>query len=125
MTNKYRISIMIVLIVMIFMYKIDMIGIIEETNFAFTLAALILSISMAVDTFAKQNQIVDIIVFILEVCALLVIVLIPNLKNFVFLKKIVNILDTNVLLLLSLFFTFAGQWATEIKIKDIKNRKER
>ena len=29
MTNKYRISIMIVLIVMIFMYKIDMIGIIE------------------------------------------------------------------------------------------------
>ncbi len=125
MTNKYRISIMIVLIVMIFMYKIDMIGIIEETNFAFTLAALILSISMAVDTFAKQNQIVEIIVFILEVCALLVIVLIPNLKNFVFLKKIVNILDTNVLLLLSLFFTFAGQWATEIKIKDIKNRKER
>lgn len=80
---------------------------------------------MAVDTFAKQNQIVEIIVFILEVCALLVIVLIPNLKNFVFLKKIVNILDTNVLLLLSLFFTFAGQWATEIKIKDIKNRKER
>ena len=123
MKNKYRLSIMIVIIIMLFMYIIGLIGISEETNFAFTVAALILSVSMAVDTFAKQNRIAQAITFILEVCALLVIVLFPNLKDFIFLKKIMGILDTNVLLLLALFFTFAGQWATEIKIKDIVNRK--
>lgn len=51
--------------------------------------------------------------------------MIPNLKDFVILKKLMSILDTNVLLMLALFFTFAGQWATEIKIKDIENRKEK
>ena len=35
-----------------------------------------------------------------------------------------SILDTNVLLLLALFFTFAGQWATEIKIRDIERVEE-
>lgn len=54
MKNKYRLSIMIVLIIMLFMYMMNIVGITEETNFA---------------------------------------------------------------------FTFAGQWATEIKIKDIENRK--
>lgn len=96
-----------------------------ETNFAFTLAALILSISMTVDTFAKQNKIAEGISFVLEVLALLIMVMIPNLKHFVLLKKLMSTLDTNVLLMLALFFTFAGQWATEIKIKDIKNRKEK
>lgn len=52
MKNKYRLSIMIVLIIMLFMYMMNIVGITEETNFAFTLAALILSVSMAVDTFA-------------------------------------------------------------------------
>lgn len=107
------------------MYIIGLVGISEETNFAFTVAALILSVSMAVDTFDKENKIVNGIIFILEVCALLIIVMVPNLKDFAFLKKIMNLLDTNVLLLLALFFTFAGQWATEIKIKDIENRKEK
>ena len=116
---------MIVIIIMLFMYIIGLIGISEETNFAFTVAALILSVSMAVDTFDKENKIVNGIIFILEVCALLIIVMVPNLKDFAFLKKIMNLLDTNVLLLLALFFTFAGQWATEIKIKDIENRKEK
>lgn len=125
MKNKYRLSIMIVIIIMLFMYIIGLIGISEETNFAFTVAALILSVSMAVDTFDKENKIVNGIIFILEVCALLIIVMVPNLKDFAFLKKIMNLLDTNVLLLLALFFTFAGQWATEIKIKDIENRKEK
>ena len=82
------------------MYMMGIVGITEETNFAFTLSALILSVSMAVDTFAKQNRIAQAITFILEVCALLVIVLFPNLKDFIFLKKIMGILDTNVLLLL-------------------------
>ena len=125
MKNKYRLSIMIVIIIMLFMYIIGLVGISEETNFAFTVAALILSVSMAVDTFDKENKIVNGIIFILEVCALLIIVMVPNLKDFAFLKKIMNLLDTNVLLLLALFFTFAGQWATEIKIKDIENRKEK
>ena len=122
MKNKYRLSFMIVLIIMLFMYMMDIVEITEETNFAFTLAALILSASMAV-TFAKQNQIAQAITFIMEICALLVIVLFPNLKSFIFLKKLMSILDTNVLLLLALFFTFAGQWATEIKIRDIENGK--
>lgn len=123
MKNKYRLSFMIALIIMLFMYMMDIVEITEETNFAFTLAALILSASMAVDTFAKQNQIAQAITFIMEICALLVIVLFPNLKSFIFLKKLMSILDTNVLLLLALFFTFAGQWATEIKIRDIENGK--
>ena len=123
MKNKYRLSFMIVLIIMLFMYMMDIVEITEETNFAFTLAALILSASMAVDTFAKQNQIAPAITFIMEICALVVIVLFPNLKSFIFLKKLMSILDTNVLLLLALFFTFAGQWATEIKIRDIENGK--
>ena len=123
MKNKYRLSFMIVLIIMLFMYMMDIVEITEETNFAFTLAALILSASMAVDTFAKQNQIAQAITFIMEICALLVIVLFPNLKSFIFLEKLMSILDTNVLLLLALFFTFAGQWATEIKIRDFENGK--
>lgn len=103
MKNKYRLSFMIVLIIMLFMYMMDIVEITEETNFAFTLAALILSASMAVDTFAKQNQIAQAITFIMEICALLVIVLFPNLKSFIFLKNLMSILDTNVLLLLALF----------------------
>lgn len=125
MRNKYRLSIMIVLIIMLFMYMTGVVGLTQETNFAFTLAALILSISMAVDTFAKKNKIAEVITFVLEVLALLIIVLIPNLKDFVLLKKLMSIFDTNVLLMLALFFTFAGQWATEIKINDIENRKEK
>ena len=125
MRNKYRLSIMIDLIIMLFMYIMGIVGLADKSNFAFTLAALILSISMSVDTFAKQNKIAEGISFILEVLALLIIVMIPNLKDFVFLKKLMKVLDTNVLLMLALFFTFAGQWATEIKIKDIENRKEK
>lgn len=43
MRNKYRLSIMIVLIIMLFMYLLDVVGVTEEMNFAFTLAALVLS----------------------------------------------------------------------------------
>lgn len=123
MRNKYRLSIMIVLIIMLFMYLLDVVGVTEEMNFAFTLAALLLSISMAIDTFAKQSKIAEVIIFVLEIFALLIIVLLPNFKDLSFLEELMSILDTNVLLILALFFTFAGQWATEIKIKDIENRK--
>ena len=33
-----------------------------------------------------------------------------------------KIFDSNVLLLLALFFTMAGQWAIEIKLKDMRNK---
>lgn len=105
------------------MYLLDVVGVTEEMNFAFTLAALLLSISMAIDTFAKQSKIAEVIIFVLEIFALLIIVLLPNFKDLSFLEELMSILDTNVLLILALFFTFAGQWATEIKIKDIENRK--
>lgn len=80
MRNKYRLSIMIVLIIMLFMYIAGVVGVAYETNFAFTLAALILSISMTVDTFAKQNKIAEGISFVLEVLALLIMVMIPNMS---------------------------------------------
>ncbi|MCI9173801.1 MAG: hypothetical protein HFH49_02485 [Lachnospiraceae bacterium] len=120
MENKYRLSIMIVLIIMMFMYMMGVVEIADTTNFAFTFAALIFSIAMAVDTFADENKMAKRISFILELLALLLVVLIPNLKDFSFLQKIMDVLDTNVLLILALFFTFAGQWAAEIKIKDMK-----
>ncbi|MCI8871453.1 MAG: hypothetical protein HFH51_01065 [Lachnospiraceae bacterium] len=120
MENKYRLSVMIVLIVMLFMYMMGVVEISDTTNFAFTLAALIFSMAMTVDTFAGENKTAERISFILELLALLSVVLIPNLKDFSFLQKIMDVLDTNVLLLLALFFTFAGQWAAEIKIKDMK-----
>ena len=97
MKNKYRLSFMIVLIIMLFMYMMDIVEITEETNFAFILAALILSASMAVDTFAKQNQIAQAIIFIMEICALLAIVLLPNLKSFIFLKKLIVMLILEML----------------------------
>ena len=120
MENKYRLSVMIVLIVMLFMYMMGVVEISDTTNFAFTLAALIFSMAMTVDTFAGENKTAERISFILEFLALLSVVLLPNLKDFSFLQKIMDVLDTNVLLLLALFFTFAGQWAAEIKIKDKK-----
>ncbi|EOT23391.1 hypothetical protein C805_03052 [Eubacterium sp. 14-2] len=122
MDNKYRLSMMIVLIIMLFLYMLGVVEITDASNFSFTLAALIFSVALAVDTFAETNKIAEIISFVLQMMALLVVVLIPNLKDFSFLKKIMDVLDTNVLLILALFFTFAGQWAAEIKIKDIKNR---
>ena len=116
---------MIVIIVVLFMYLMGLINISEEVNFGFTLGALILSISMAVDTFADENIIVETITMIMETCSLLVVILIPNLKNIEVIKNIMSILDVNVLLLFSLFFTFAGQWAAEMKIKDIRRKKEK
>lgn len=104
MKNKYRLSFMIVLIIMLFMYMMDIVEITEETNFAFTLAALILSASMAVDTFAKQNQIAQAITFIMEICALLVIVLFPNLKKFYIFEKIDEYIRYQCLIVVSTFF---------------------
>ena len=98
MENKYRLSVMIVLIVMLFMYMMGVVEISEAANFAFTLAALIFSMAMTVDTFAGENKTAERISFILELLALLSVVLIPNLKDFSFLQKIMDVLDTNVLL---------------------------
>lgn len=120
--NKYRLSIMIVLVIMIFLYMLGIVGISNETNFAFTFSALIFSISSAVDTFAKENKVEQKIRFALDTAAISVAVIIPNLSDTEMIKSIMDNLDTNILLLLALFFTMAGQWATDIKLKDIQNK---
>ena len=106
MRNKQRLLIMFLLIVMLFLYIVNnghgllynhVIALEDEISFVAALVVLILSIPKAVDTFAKQSKIV---------------------------KKLMSVLDTNILLILILFFAYAGQWAAEIKRKDIKNRKE-
>ena len=133
MRNKQRLLIMFLLIVMLFLYIVNnghgllynhVIALEDEISFVAALVVLILSIPKAVDTFAKQSKIVKSISFISKVLALLIILMIPYLKDFVLLKKLMSVLDTNILLILILFFAYAGQWAAEIKRKDIKNRKE-
>ena len=129
MRNKQRLLIMFLLIVMLFLYIVNnghgllynhVIALEDEISFVAALVVLILSIPKAVDTFAKQSKIVKSISFISKVLALLIILMIPYLKDFVLLKKLMSVLDTNILLI----FAYAGQWAAEIKRKDIKNRKE-
>ena len=126
MRNKQRLLIMFLLIVMLFLYIVNnghgllynhVIALEDEISFVAALVVLILSIPKAVDTFAKQSKIVKSISFISKVLALLIILMILYLKDFV-------LLNTNILLILILFFAYAGQWAAEIKRKDIKNRKE-
>ena len=133
MRNKQRLLIMFLLIVMLFLYIVNnghgllynhVIALEDEISFVAALVVLILSIPKAVDTFAKQSKIVKSISFISKVLALLIILMIPYLKDFVLLKKLMSVLYTNILLILILFFAYAGQWAAEIKRKDIKNRKE-
>ncbi len=121
--NKYRLSVMIVLIIMVFLYMLRIVEISNVTNFAFTFAALIFSISSAIDTFAKENRVEQILRFTLDTIALSVAIIIPNLSDTELVKYVMNSLDTNVLLLLALFFTMSGQWATEIKLKDLQIRK--
>ena len=127
MRNKQRLLIMFLLIVTLFLYIVNnshgllynhVIVLEDEISFVAALIVLILSIPKAVDTFAKQSKIVKSISFISKV------LMIPYLKDFVLLKKLMSVLDTNILLILILFFAYAGQWAAEIKRKDIKNRKE-
>ena len=124
MRNKQRLLIMFLLIVMLFLYIVNnghgllynhVIALEDEISFVAALVVLILSIPKAVDTFAKQSKIVKSISFISKVLALLIILMIPYLKDFVLLKKLMSVLDTNILLILILFFAYAGQWAAEIK----------
>jgi len=122
--NKYRLSIMIVLIIMVFLYMTGAVEITSVTNFAFTLSALIFSISSAIDTFANDNKIELKLRFIFDTLAICVAVIIPNLKNTEIVNLMMSFFDTNVLLLLALFFTLAGQWAIEIKLKDIQNKRK-
>ncbi len=123
--NKYRLSIMIVLIIMVFLYMLGFVGISNVTNFAFTLSALVFSISSAIDTFAKDNSAEQIFRFVLDTLAICVAVIVPNLSDTQLIKDIMDSLDTNVLLLMALFFTMAGQWATEIKLKDIQKKNQK
>lgn len=113
---------MFALIVMLFFYLVGVINISDATNFAFTSASLLFSISAAVDTYAEKNKRVEIIRFIIDTFAIVIVVLIPNIKNSEMVFKMMEIFDTNVLLILALFFTMAGQWATEIKIIDLQKK---
>ena len=107
MRNKQRLLIMFLLIVMLFLYIVNnghgllynhVIALEDEISFVAALIVLILSIPKAVDTFAKQSKIVKSISFISKVLALLIILMIPYLKDFVLLKKLMSVLDTNCLL---------------------------
>lgn len=122
--NKYRLSIMVVLIIMVFLYLLGIVEVSSVTNFAFTSSALIFSISSVVDTFAEENKLERIVRFVLDTIAIAVAVLIPNLKDTELINTIMKSFDTNLLLLLALFFTMAGQWAIEIKLKDIQNKRK-
>jgi hypothetical protein len=121
--NKYRLSVMGILMVVIFLYIIGGIEITEQTNFSLTLSALIFSISSVIDTYAKENKWESRIRFILDSLALGVAIILPNITYIDFLKKFMDAFDSNVLLLLALFFTMAGQWSIEIKLKDIRNER--
>ena len=102
MRNKQRLLIMFLLIVMLFLYIVNnghgllynhVIALEDEISFVAALVVLILSIPKAVDTFAKQSKIVKSISFISKVLALLIILMIPYLKDFVLLKKLMSVLD--------------------------------
>lgn len=123
--NKYRISIMCVLLIMVFLYMQGVIEITMVTNFAFTCTSLLFSISSVIDTFAKGNRAEEWIRFVIDTVAIAVAVLLPNLKNEEFITTLMTYFDSNALLLLALFFTMASQWASEIKQKDIKNTQDK
>lgn len=120
--NKYRLSMMFVLLLMVFLYMMDIVEVAPVTNFAFTCTSLLFSISSVVDTFAKGNKNEEKIRFVIDTFAIAVAVLLPSLKDEDFLARVMNYLDSNVLLLLALFFTMASQWAAEIKQKDMKKQ---
>lgn len=120
--NRYRLGIMFVLILMMLTYGLGIINISEATNFSVTLAALIFSVSSVIDTFATENKVESAIRFILDTMAIAVAIILPNINDVELVKKLTETIDTNTLLILSLFFTMAGQWATEIKLKDFQRK---
>lgn len=60
----------------------------DEISFVAALVVLILSIPMAIDTFAKQNKIVKSISFFLKALALLIIVMISKSERICFPREI-------------------------------------
>lgn len=113
---------MFVILLMVFLYMMDIIEVSPTTNFALTCASLLFSVSSVVDTYAKENTMERKVKFIIDTLAITMAVILPNLKSEEVLKFLMDNFDTNVLLLLALFFTMASQWAAEIKQKDIKRR---
>jgi len=121
--NKYRIAVMLLLIVIILLYMTNLLQIDAITNFSLTLSALIFSISSVIDTYANENKMEEKIRLVLDTIALGVAIILPRLTNIALIELLLNSLDTNVLLLLSLFFTLAGQWSVEIKMKEVRKGK--
>lgn len=102
---------------------IDIVYVSEIINFSFSCSALLLSISSTMDTYADNNKIEQRIRFVIDTLAVAVAILLPSLKNVEMIQKLMNTFDSNLLLLLSLFFTLLSQWATEIKWRDMQNKK--
>lgn len=100
----------------------DIVEVTPIANFAFTCSALLFSISCAIDTFAKRDRKEEFVRTVIDTLAIAVAVILPNLKDEQFLAAIMNYFDSNILLLLALFFTMASQWAAEIKQKDMKKQ---
>lgn len=122
--NKNRLSVMIVLMIMTFLYMIRVINISEYTNYSLSLAITIFSISSVFDTYMNKNKIEEKIQFFLNTLALTVAVVFPCINELSFINKLMDFFDANELVLISLFFTLASQWSAEIKIKDIKGKRK-
>lgn len=123
--NKGRIPFMIVIMVMVFLYISGIVELEDTVNYAFSLALLVFSIASVIDTYEKNNKWEERVRYILITIALGIAVILPYVSDATIVQKLMTYLDTNILLLLSVFFTLAGQWAAEIKLKDaIKNREK-
>lgn len=107
---------------MVLLYMLGIIEVTPVTNFAFTCTSLLFSISSAIDTFAKGNKTEERIRFVIDTLAIAVAILLPSVKEEEAIVNAMSCLDSNVLLLLALFFTMASQWAAEIKQKDMKKQ---
>lgn len=122
MSRYYSMGVLIVIVVF---YLLGALDITEELSYSLSLAALIFSISMVFDTYAKGNKKEIAFKNILEALALGVAIILPNMKNNNVVRWCIDNLDNNYILILTIFFTLAAQISCEIKIKDIENYKDR
>lgn len=123
--KRLRYPILAALIIINIFYTSGILDITKYDNYAITCAVFIVSITSVFDTYAKSKKIEKVITYILYSIALALIYIFPRLNNIALLDKIMNNLDSNILLILSLFFSEAGNWARDIKLQDIKNNKEK
>lgn len=119
-----RYSSMVMLIFIVILYWGGLIEVSEKLAYSLSLSALIFSISMVFDTYAVEHKAEKYIRMILETLALSIAIIVPNLSNQIILDYIMNNVDNNLILILTIFFTLAAQIACDIKIKDIRKMKK-